>query len=247
MNIDAIKKFVPTHEFLNDTYILSGDAYTRYRIEIKRNNVYMNTNTHVYFITKDKLTTHSFTIRVLCINKRTDKPDSVNDEPCFLEYNDYYDSYRMAWAKNGIFHRSGNFPAIIEAEVVSRTFSKLDHSLIDKTFKEKKSYYRNGNIWCYDGKNECTYYISKGPTAGLIRHNLFGPAFRGEYYIYGKKYTKEEYNRVVRSIRKIYLRNRFHAWVRSFLRKHVWDPKSEYFQIWVDQKYDDLDEFQSNI
>lgn len=224
MDIEDIKNFLKKYESPVKVYKLYSAPPLKLRITIDTRNVYKEVDTHVYLFKKCRKN-----IEVLCVNKKTGKLDSFNDEPAYLRTE--YEFCEKIWAKNGIVHRPGNFPAWISGEPGG----------INQWCA------RNGYIWCsIEDDYTKIYYIMLKWSSVRLFHNLLGPAYKDEYYIYGKKYTKEEYTRVVKSARKIYLRNRFHTWVRSFLKQYVWNPTTEYGKIWIDQKYDDLNEFQNS-
>lgn len=228
MDIKTIKKFLKSYHKEYSLFILNSDesliVYRTITISISR--VYKETDTHIMYIDEN-----ARNVFIWSINKKTNRFDSIDDKPCILEFDSYIDEYKVrVWAKNGILHRSGNFPAFENTE--------------------NYSFYRNGHLWKKLNFFDVFRMIENPLTTGFMDHNLFGPTMNfpeKEYHIYGISYTEEEHRRLGKSARKIYLRARFHTWVRSFLRKHIWNPNTEYGKIWIEQKYNDLAEFQSKV
>lgn len=235
MDLISVAKFLENNS-LTDAYKL----YVRdfYESKVQRNalttdkNVYKENLTHIYYISRNNAD-----IRVVCINKKTNKLDSYNDNPCIFSYEEEdYKLYEKVWAKNGIVHRSGNFPAVeyFNGRVI-------------------REYYRNGHIWKIDKYHGEQYVISNpGYGHSLIHHNLLGLADydicrKPNYIIYGRCYAKKKYDIIVKSARKIYLRNRAKIWLHSFITEYVYNPNTEYGKKYIESTFNEINEFQNSV
>lgn len=206
----------PNYNFVH----FSFNAYAR---------IFKETKTHIIYYGR-LLNDFPKGIIMASVNRKTNCVDSIEDSPCIAVYSCEKEVASKLWAKNGILHRSGNFPAYINQGV--------------------ERFFNNGYIWKVTlSESEVIKYCL---TSEWIYSNLFGFAhkdYREEFYCFFYKHYPDEKSlrTATKAVRKIYLRFRFHAWVRSFLRGYVWNPNTKYGKIWIDQKYNDLNEFQNAV